>query len=86
MRALVEIDNPHYLMLRAQELIDEAIDAADRDGHRNALNKAISILALHLVKDENITNPPKPRARPKPAGKLVREKDLKDFFNAVPNN
>lgn len=48
MRAIVEVESPSYLLHRAQELLR----GAEFDSDNCGIKMAISILALHLIKDD----------------------------------
>lgn len=52
MRAIVETESPSYLLHRAQELLRDADQSTERFQSNEAIRKAISLLALHLVKDD----------------------------------
>lgn len=65
MRAIVEVESPSYLLHRAQELLHDADSEINRCDMYEAVTKAISLLALHLVKDElrNDHTPPGTRKK-----------------------
>jgi len=71
MRAIVETDSPSYLILRAQELMRDALGADGRFESNEALKRAISLLALHLVKDDLRNGHTPPGTRKTSSGRKV---------------
>jgi hypothetical protein len=69
MRAIVETDSHRYLLLRSQELLREADDSINRCEHLELVTKAISLLALHLVKDQLSNDKTPSDTRKKSCGK-----------------
>jgi hypothetical protein len=68
MRPIVEMDDSNYLVRRAQELLGESWMAEDRYG---TVKKAISLLALFVVKHSLDGNLPVPGTRKTSSGRKV---------------
>lgn len=72
MRPIVETDSPSYLLNRAQEFMRDADQADGHHEHCEAIKKAISLLALHLVKHDILYGHTPPGTRKaKPACKVT---------------
>lgn len=71
MRAIVETESPSYLLHRAQELLRDADQSTERFQTNEAIRKAISLLALHLVKDDLFFGHTPPGTRKNRQGKIA---------------